>query len=772
MEARPRHPQGSINRRERPTSGSADRGTDKLRKAPQGHWRKVGRLLLIAAALLIGMLPGVSARAQESDDPYDAYDAPVAMADDPEGTIDPPGRVGWLSHFEGRVEIGNDDLDHALRPAELNWPVSGGDRLRSDAQGRYEVRVGGITLRADDDTEVAIIALDDEDLVVEQLSGSLAIAFQTREQAETTEVRTPYGRVDFGRAGDYRIDLRHRPQQLVVTTRAGVAFVHAENLSIAVPEGRRGEIYAGSEDYLLGPERPDDFDGWVQAREERDDRGRQQARRYVSPEMTGAESLSAYGTWSTVSDYGTIWTPHVQPVGWAPYRNGRWAWVHPWGWTWIDEAPWGFAPFHYGRWALVGSRWAWIPGHHAQQPVFAPALVVWVGGGNWSFSFSSGPAVGWFPLAPHEVFIPPRRFSRHYVNRVNRPHVAQRVIDTTVHHIHPGGRSFAPHMREFRHRHDPRAVTIVRESALRQGHAVRREVVPLREARQWRGAPVVFAPPVAPDRDARPRRGAREGPDGRDGRGGRGDRQARDWRDRRDDHRGHSDRSGPSGRQMPDVPMPGNSPVAPPVAAPPIAAPPVAAPTTTPPAAIPPRVVIVPPRHQPAIRLPQGRAPERWQERRHDRRIDRQGNRQENRQADRPRHETPMRGPAPTALQPPPSRPMAPPTTVSAPVPRPATPVPPVRQVARPFTILAPATNAAPPTALPPAIQDARERLQRERERSASEERRHGRDGREGRGDHGRNRSGPTAAQAAGGDQSGPPWMRRRLDQRRPEERP
>ena len=46
--------------------------------------------------------------------------------------------------------------------------------------------------------------------------------------------------------------------------------------------------------------------------------------------------------------------PGLVPAGrprWVPYRHGHWA-MSPWGWTWIDDAPWGFAPSHYGRWAL------------------------------------------------------------------------------------------------------------------------------------------------------------------------------------------------------------------------------------------------------------------------------------------------------------------------------------------------------------------------------------------------------------------------------------
>ncbi|MFO1296524.1 MAG: DUF6600 domain-containing protein [Rubrivivax sp.] len=90
-------------------------------------------------------------------------------------------------------------------------------------------------------------------------------------------------------------------------------------------------------------------------------------------------------------DYGAIWYPSTVTAGWAPYRYGRWAWVRPWGWTWVDEAPWGFAPFHYGRWVHWHGRWCWAPGGYVQRPVYAPALVAWVGGPGLGFPSTRAP---------------------------------------------------------------------------------------------------------------------------------------------------------------------------------------------------------------------------------------------------------------------------------------------------------------------------------------------------------------------------------------------
>jgi hypothetical protein len=90
----------------------------------------------------------------------------------------------------------------------------------------------------------------------------------------------------------------------------------------------------------------------------------------------------------------------------------------------VDDAPWGFAPFHYGRWVHYRERWCWVPGRYVARPVYAPALVAWVGGGSVSVGISIGsrhdyPRYGWFPLAPREVYRPSYHHSPGYVRRLN-----------------------------------------------------------------------------------------------------------------------------------------------------------------------------------------------------------------------------------------------------------------------------------------------------------------------------------------------------------------
>src|SRR5258708_9912919 len=126
-----------------------------------------------------------------------------------------------------------------------------------------------------------------------------------------------------------------------------------------------------------------------------------------------------------------VWFPRTRVAGWAPYHYGHWAYISPWGYTWVDGEPWGFAPFRYGRWVSVGGSWGWVPcpprerGVVYVRPVYAPALVAWVGGPH----FGAGVSVGWVPLGRREVYVPSYPVSRRYVTNVN---ISNTTVNTTV----------------------------------------------------------------------------------------------------------------------------------------------------------------------------------------------------------------------------------------------------------------------------------------------------------------------------------------------------
>ena len=414
---------------------------------------------------------------------------------------DPPGRVGRLADIAGSVSWWDDETGQ-WADAQRNRPLTGGDRIATARDGRVELRIGSTVLRLAANTELEVLRLDDERLVFQLHGGSLALRVRSREVADEIEVVTADTRLLPQRAGHYRIDRTDDATQ--AASWRGLLRA-ADDAGPLIGEGQRAELFRDARRDGSGGLRlrwiamPDDsFTDWAIAEDQRDER-RTAAQAYVSPEMTGAEDLDRYGRWEQHPDYGPLWLPVQVAVDWAPYRYGRWSWVAPWGWTWIDDAPWGFAPFHYGRWVNWRGRWGWVPGAYVARPVYAPALVAWIGGGGWGASIQiGGPHVGWVPLAPREVYRPHYRTTPRYIERVN-PNPPYRWR-------HPPGQVPTGPV-SYGNQGVPNAVTVVPRDVLTRHQPVSRGIVELpRDARPDLRTPLaVLPPPPAPER-ARPER--------------------------------------------------------------------------------------------------------------------------------------------------------------------------------------------------------------------------------------------------------------------------
>jgi hypothetical protein len=352
----------------------------------------------------------------------------IAVAGLAAGQDDPPSRVARLSYLSGSVSFQPGDVDD-WTAASLNYPLTSGDRLWTDEDSRAELQIGSSVLRLASSTSFSFLNLDDRTVQASVSEGALLVRLRELDQDEVFEVDTPNLAVSLLQPGVYRIDV-DADGNTSVTVREGEAEVTGGSAFRIYPRQTArvyGDDTPASE---ILEERPfDQWERWAQDRDRRDEES--VSARYVSPDTIGYRDLDEYGAWHSIPEYGAVWAPAHVDAGWAPYRFGRWAWVEPWGWTWIDDAPWGFAPFHYGRWVWWNSGWYWVPGAITRRPVYAPALVVFVGGNRWSASLSlGGPGVAWFPLGPREVYRPGYHASDGYIRRMN-VHVTNINIDVT-----------------------------------------------------------------------------------------------------------------------------------------------------------------------------------------------------------------------------------------------------------------------------------------------------------------------------------------------------
>jgi hypothetical protein len=355
--------------------------------------------------------------------------------DPQDAALDPPGRVARLNLAEGAVsfapaEAAGYSASNAWTPALLNRPLTRGDRLWTGPRARSELHIGSSALRMNEATSLDFLALDDNTTQLRLAQGTIQLRVRALFEGQRLEIDTPNLAFVIYQPGNYRLDVNPASDTTRVVAQSGSGMIYGDNgVSLMLGSQQQG-TFSGTQ---LAPAAPgaavqDRFDLWAADRDRREDQSI--SARYVPRETIGYQQLDSYGDWQQDPAYGAVWLPRAVPVNWAPYRAGHWDWISPWGWTWVDDAPWGFAPFHYGRWAQIGPRWAWVPGQLPPRPVYAPALVAFVGGSNWSLAIGSGaaprPALGWFPLAPGEAFRPAYRASPRYVSRVNN------IVNNTV----------------------------------------------------------------------------------------------------------------------------------------------------------------------------------------------------------------------------------------------------------------------------------------------------------------------------------------------------
>ncbi len=408
--------------------------------------------------------------------------------------VDPPVRVGRLSNLEGQASFSPAGSEEWV-VASINRPIVTGDRLWSDANSSIELATDNSTWWLGDQTSVTVSNLDDRIVQMQVREGVLDAQVQRIPAGYIVEIDTPNLAFSVTRPGRYRIEVDPQEGSTLVAVRNGQGEVYGETASYVITSQQAYRFYgtdiSDSEFVSLPP--PDAFDRFV------DQRARRYAAapRYVSPDVIGYEDLDQYGSWTVESTFGNVWFPRSTPVDWAPYRNGHWSWIDPWGWTWVDDAPWGFAPFHYGRWAYFNRGWGWVPGPKTVRAVYAPALVAFVGGSGFSIAVSSGPAIGWFPLAPHEVYVPPYRVTRNYFRQVNVSNTVINVTNVTNIYNNPARIS----QLTYANRRVTNAVTAVPPAAFAQAQNVARVAVPVAPAAVQR-AEVHSVVAVAPARPA------------------------------------------------------------------------------------------------------------------------------------------------------------------------------------------------------------------------------------------------------------------------------
>lgn len=331
---------------------------------------------------------------------------------------DPPALAGRLSQLVGSVSF------HAAgetqwAAATLNYPVTNGLSFWTEPRGSAAMEIADSRLVMDESTELDVTALDQGEIAATEPQGALFLQLNTVPSSQGVSFSTPRGTVQITASGRYEVVAGDTNNATLISVVDGAAHVSGPGLSLDIGPQQTATI--GGSDTLQGNVGPLQQDAFLQSQLSQPAPQPSAALPRQTRYMTGASDLQQYGSFTQSAQYGAVWYPRDVAQDWAPYRDGHWAYVQPWGWTWVDNARWGFAPFHYGRWVQVDNRWGWVAGggdadYADAYPVYSPALVTFVDVGGAALAgaalgfaageLSGGYAPAWIPLGPREPYIP------------------------------------------------------------------------------------------------------------------------------------------------------------------------------------------------------------------------------------------------------------------------------------------------------------------------------------------------------------------------------
>jgi hypothetical protein len=362
---------------------------------------QIRRLLVTSLASVLALVgPGIAPVTRAQDLTPGPPPDPVA-AGSPSPTVDViPARLGYLTGEVSFWRPGATDW----APARVNTPLAPGDVLVTGGSGHIEIQTGPRAfVRAGENSQIGLDSQKRDFLQLHVVSGHVALDLRDGPAGSTIELDTPGAAFTIAQAGYYRVDVASDTVTFAVHRGGGATMTPQDGTGVAIAANQQVVLRSASTPHVETGPAPEltAWDRWNDAR----------TAYLLQPTATagnapagiyGAPELDQYGTWSVVETYGPVWTPRAVPVGWTPYSTGRWIWDPFYGWTWLDDAPWGWAPYHHGRWVFVGHRWVWTPGPRIVRPVYAPALVVFLG----PVTVSVGRPVAWAPLGWGEPVIP------------------------------------------------------------------------------------------------------------------------------------------------------------------------------------------------------------------------------------------------------------------------------------------------------------------------------------------------------------------------------
>jgi DNA segregation ATPase FtsK/SpoIIIE-like protein len=308
-----------------------------------------------------------------------------------------PPVVGRITFMEKNVfRYLSDAKDWAL--AMVDVPVSDGDVLYSDTQGRSELTFpNDTTVRLNDKTKMQVDSVKGNLTSLFVNSGIARI--QNRSADTTVKVDTPYGQVLSKQPGAF--DVYVGDSSVAVTAfKQPLQFVDGKGTTYDIKPD--AESLLANEKTVVPTQRflSSSWDSWNNQRDNELQVYEVNPSPYLPAQLrSDSKVLNDNGAWEQVSYNGETahyWTPRNVAPDWSPFTVGQWT-----AWNgeqlWVPYERFGWVTHHHGGWIYHNGRWYWrppLPGRY-RYAAWYPARVAWV---------HSGRHIGWVPISPYEAY--------------------------------------------------------------------------------------------------------------------------------------------------------------------------------------------------------------------------------------------------------------------------------------------------------------------------------------------------------------------------------
>ncbi len=158
---------------------------------------------------LLGLALGVAVRAQQPPDPNQGNPPQDSVQYDQTPAVpatDPPSRVVRLSVAQGTVSVEPASVDE-FSPAEVNAPLTTGDRVWTGGDSLAELQAGLMAARMGATTDLTVTAMTDTLAQFGLGQGSLHLVTYALDPESTTELDTPNVALTVQAAGDVRVNV-------------------------------------------------------------------------------------------------------------------------------------------------------------------------------------------------------------------------------------------------------------------------------------------------------------------------------------------------------------------------------------------------------------------------------------------------------------------------------------------------------------------------------------------------------------------------------------